>query len=236
MMREVSYGWFVRILHSNLASLYMFLMYRHVLKALYYTRYRIKGVWARGLAILLGSMATAFFGYILVWSQIRYWAGVVITSLLTVLPGGNTLLYWVWGGYRLGSAFLKMRFVVHFLLPWGVLLGVMFHLLALHRVGRTSAGHYRGCLAKGWFWPYYGLKDILNLVILCGFLAYVFFYPFSLRDPEMFVEVNKMTRPAHIVPEWYFCAHYGILRSISNKQAGVFLLVLSTFGFFFFYF
>jgi ubiquinol-cytochrome c reductase cytochrome b subunit len=39
----------------------------------------------------------AFLGYTLVWSQMSFWAGTVITSLLSVIPVfGRTLVFWIW--------------------------------------------------------------------------------------------------------------------------------------------
>jgi len=39
-----------------------------------------------GLTIFILLMAEAFMGYVLVWAQISFWASVVITSLLSVVP------------------------------------------------------------------------------------------------------------------------------------------------------
>ena len=33
-----------------------------------------------------------------------------------------------------------------------------------------------------------------------------------------------MVTPAHIVPEWYFLPLYAVLRSVTNKLLGVFLI------------
>jgi len=130
----------------------------------------------------------------------------------------------------LGFAFLRVSFVLHFLLPWVILFLVICHLWALHHRGSTSPLGYSGDLRKGWFWPHYAVKDILDLVPLHFFLVFAFLFPFFLRDPEMFVEADTVASPAHIVPEWYFCAQYGILRSFSRKGTGVLLLVLRVIG------
>jgi len=37
-------------------------------------------------------MAEAFMGYVLVWAQISYWACVVITSLIRVIPFFGSLI------------------------------------------------------------------------------------------------------------------------------------------------
>lgn len=227
IMREVPNGWLIRTLHSGGASLFMVLMYLHMLKGFYIGRLRLTSVWASGVLILMMSMGAAFFGYVLVWSQISYWAAVVITSLVTVLPWGEPLLYWIWGGFNIGTAFLHLSFVLHFILPWFILFIVVVHLQLLHKTGSTSVIYYSGVLGKHSFWPYYFVKDFLNFLPWLGFFAWVFFYPFIFYDPEIFMEANPLSRPMHIVPEWYFCSYYGILRSIPNKALGVFFLLLS---------
>jgi quinol-cytochrome oxidoreductase complex cytochrome b subunit len=115
--REVHYGWLVYLLHVNGATLFFGLMYLHIFKGLFFARYRLRRVWFRGFIILILSMATAFLGYVLPNAQIRYWACVVITSLLRVLPAGSDILLWVWGGYSVNSATLKLCFTLHYLLP-----------------------------------------------------------------------------------------------------------------------
>jgi quinol-cytochrome oxidoreductase complex cytochrome b subunit len=101
-------------------------------------------------------MAIAFTGYVLSWSQMSYWAAVVISSLVRTLPvWGQDLLVWVWGGFSVGTPTLKLFFVLHFLLPWGALLLVLVHLLALHGVGSSTSLGYSGSLGKVPFFPTY---------------------------------------------------------------------------------
>lgn len=225
IMREVNCGWFLRLLHFNGASLFFFVLYLHVFKAFFYSSYRIKGTWLTGLFMLLLTMAVAFLGYVLVWAQIRYWAAVVITSLISVLPSGSVILLWVWGGYSVGTATLGLFYTLHFLLPWFLLIVVVLHLFTLHFSGRTSLLYYLGFLNKGFFSPYYIVKDFYNFFFFFVFLVFLFLYPFFLGDPEMFVEANNLVSPVHILPEWYFNWAYGILRSIPNKALGVLALV-----------
>jgi quinol-cytochrome oxidoreductase complex cytochrome b subunit len=142
-----------------------------------------------------------------------------------VLPGGSDLLFWVWGGYSVGPATLKFFFTLHYLLPWVILVVVLLHLVLLHGVGRTSPLFYRGSLTKGWFHPYYLSKDGLSLVALFVFYFLIFVLPYSLGDPEIFIEANSLVSPLHIVPEWYFLFAYAMLRAQPVKVAGVLLLV-----------
>jgi ubiquinol-cytochrome c reductase cytochrome b subunit len=76
----------LRLFHFNGASLFFLFLYLHFFKGLFFGRYRLGFVWVSGLSIFLLLMAEAFMGYVLVWAQIRFWASVVITSLLSVIP------------------------------------------------------------------------------------------------------------------------------------------------------
>lgn len=42
--------------------------------------------WQTGLLLVFSYMGTAFLGYVLPWSLMAYWALVVITNLVSVVP------------------------------------------------------------------------------------------------------------------------------------------------------
>lgn len=67
IMRDVNYGWLVRYMHSNGASLFFILVYLHIARGMYYRLWqgRLLFVWLIGVTIFLLLMATAFMGYIL---------------------------------------------------------------------------------------------------------------------------------------------------------------------------
>jgi len=232
---EVNFGWVFRIFHFNGASLFFIFLYSHFFKALFFFSYRLKFVWRTGLVIFLLIIIEAFIGYVLVWAQIRFWASVVITSLLSVIPiWGPTLVVWIWGGFTVSGATLKFFFVLHFLLPWFIILIILSHLIFLHDSGRTSKLFNHGDCDKIRFFPYYWFKDGYNLLLWLVFLSFFLYAPFSLGDPEMFIEADPMMSPVHIVPEWYFLFAYAILRAISNKILGVVALLFRIVRFFIF--
>jgi ubiquinol-cytochrome c reductase cytochrome b subunit len=66
------------------------------------------------------------------------------------------------------------------------------------------------------------------------FVVFSLVYPFSLGDPEIFIEADPIIRPVHIVPEWYFLFAYAILRAIPNKILGVIALLIRIVTFYFF--
>lgn len=234
---EISFGWIFRIFHFNGASLFFLFLYFHIFKGLFFFSYRLKKVWMSGLTIYLLIMIEAFIGYVLVWAQISFWASVVITSLLRVIPiWGSVLVVWIWGGFTVGGATLKFFFVLHFLVPWGLLVLIMFHLVFLHDSGRTSVLYCHGDYDKVCFSPEYWGKDLYNVIFWILFFVFSLVYPFNLGDPEMFIEADPIISPVHIVPEWYFLFAYAILRAIPNKILGVIALLIRIVTFYFFSF
>lgn len=86
IMYDVNWGWLMRIIHFNGASFFFFVMYLHMFKGLFMMSYRLVRVWLTGVIMIFLFMGVGFIGYVLVYSQMSYWAAVVITSLLTVIP------------------------------------------------------------------------------------------------------------------------------------------------------
>lgn len=176
-------------------------------------------------------------GYVLVWAQMRFWASVVITSLLTVIPFiGFKIVFWIWGGFSVSNFTLKFFFVFHFLLPWILVFFILVHLLFLHNRGRTSKLYVCSRTSKINFYPFFWLKDLYNLFIFFIFFFFLLYNPFSLGDSEIFLEADYLNSPVHIVPEWYFLFAYAILRSIPNKMLGVIFLLMRILFFFIFLF
>lgn len=234
---EVNLGWIFRLLHFNGASLFFVLIYLHIFKALFINSFRLKFTWVRGLTIFLLLIGVAFIGYVLVWAQISFWARVVITRLLRVIPiWGRRIVYWIWGGFTVVGATLKFFFVLHFLLPWFILILVFIHLIMLHRRGRRSKLLIHRKIEKISFYNYYWFKDRLNFLGFLFFFVFVFFFPFLLGDFEIIIEANYIISPVHIVPEWYYLFAYAILRAIPNKILGVLALLFSILIFYFFVF
>jgi len=101
IMREIPYGWLIRYIHSNGASIFFIMVYLHIMRGLYYGSYtgRRNIVWIIGVVIFLIMIITAFLGYVLVWGSMSLWGAVVITNLLSTIPiVGDSLVQWIWGG------------------------------------------------------------------------------------------------------------------------------------------
>jgi len=234
IMRDVNYGWLIRYIHSNGASMFFIVVYIHMFRGLYYGSYKPPReiLWWLGVVILLLMMATAFMGYVLPWGQMSFWGATVITNLFSAIPlVGEKIVTLLWGGFSVDNPTLNRFFSLHFLLPFVIAGVVVLHIWALHIHGSNNP---LGIDAKGpqdkiAFHPYYTIKDAFGIaVFLIFFSFFVFFAPDFFGEPDNYIPANPLVTPAHIVPEWYFLPYYAVLRSftfdilfIEAKLAGV---------------
>nr|BAE92678.1 cytochrome b [Episoriculus caudatus soluensis] len=227
--RDVNYGWLIRYLHANGASMFFICLFLHVGRGLYYGSYMFMETWNIGVLLLFAVMATAFMGYVLPWGQMSFWGATVITNLLSAIPYiGSDLVEWIWGGFSVDKATLTRFFAFHFILPFIVAALAGVHLLFLHETGSNNPSGLSSDADKIPFHPYYTIKDILGALLLVLALAsLVLFPPDLLGDPDNCTPANPLNTPPHIKPEWYFLFAYAILRSIPNKLGGVLALVMS---------
>nr|BAN16554.1 cytochrome b [Lariscus insignis] len=227
--RDVNYGWLIRYMHANGASMFFICLFLHVGRGLYYGSYLYFETWNIGVILLFAVMATAFMGYVLPWGQMSFWGATVITNLLSAIPYiGTSLVEWIWGGFSVDKATLTRFFAFHFILPFITAALAMVHLLFLHETGSNNPSGLISDSDKIPFHPYYTIKDLLGLLLLTlTFMTLVLFSPDFLGDPDNYTPANPLNTPPHIKPEWYFLFAYAILRSIPNKLGGVLALVLS---------
>nr|AEI52270.1 cytochrome b [Presbytis melalophos bicolor] len=229
IIRDVNYGWVIRYLHANGASMFFICLFLHVGRGLYYGSFLLLETWNIGIALLLMVMATAFMGYVLPWGQMSFWGATVITNLLSAIPYiGTNLVQWVWGGYSIDNPTLTRFFTLHFTLPFIIAAFTTLHLLFLHETGSNNPCGIPSNSDKIPFHPYYTTKDALGMILLFLILmTLVLFSPDLLSDPDNYTPANPLNTPPHIKPEWYFLFAYAILRSVPNKLGGVLALLLS---------
>ncbi len=235
IMRDVNYGWLIRYIHSNGASMFFLAVYIHMFRGLYYGSYKEPRelIWILGMVIYLLMTAAAFFGYVLVWGQMSFWGATVITNLFGAIPlVGDTLLSLLWGGFSVDNPTLNRLFSLHYLVPFLIAGVVVLHIWALHVPGNNNP---LGIDVKGpqdtvTFHPYYTMKDTFAVVLFMLFFAlFVFYAPNYLGEPDNYIEANRLSTPAHIVPEWYLLPFYAILRSVPDKLLGVIAMGVAIF-------
>jgi ubiquinol-cytochrome c reductase cytochrome b subunit len=230
IMRDVNYGWLIRYMHANGASMFFIAVYIHMLRGLYYGSYKAprEVLWILGCVIYLLMMATAFMGYVLPWGQMSFHGAVVITNLFGALPIiGEPITTWLWGGFAVDNPTLNRFFSLHYLLPFMIAGVVGLHIWALHVPGNNNP---TGVNVKSKedtvpFHPYYTVKDGFAIVVfLILFATFVFYNPNALGHADNYIPGNPLVTPAHIVPEWYFLPFYAILRAVPDKLGGVLLM------------
>jgi quinol-cytochrome oxidoreductase complex cytochrome b subunit len=230
IMRDVNFGWLIRYIHMNGASMFFIVVFIHIFRGLYFGSYKAPReiLWWIGILILLAMMATAFMGYVLPWGQMSFWGATVITNLFSAFPVvGDPIVTWLWGGFSVDNPTLNRFFSLHYLLPFVIAGLVVLHIWALHEHGSNNP---TGISVKGPqdtipFHPYYTIKDVFGLgVFLIFFAAFVFYAPNYLGHPDNYIPANPLSTPAHIVPEWYFLPFYAILRAVPSKLGGVLLM------------
>jgi ubiquinol-cytochrome c reductase cytochrome b subunit len=228
IMRDVNYGWLIRYVHMNGASMFFLVIYIHIFRGMYYGSYKAPRelLWMTGVTLFLLLMATAFMGYVLPWGQMSYWGATVITNLFSAFPVvGGAIVQLLWGGFSVANPTLNRFFALHYLLPF-VITGVVFlHVVALHITGSNNP---LGIDVKDQaqdtvpFHPYYTIKDSVGMcVFLLFFACIVFFAPNFFGEPDNYIVANPLQTPNAIVPEWYFLPYYAILRSVPDKLLGV---------------
>ncbi|MEM8703738.1 MAG: cytochrome b/b6 [Pseudomonadota bacterium] len=230
IMRDVNFGWLLRYLHSNGASMFFIAVYIHIFRGLYYGSYKAPREisWILGVIIFLIMMGTAFMGYVLPWGQMSFWGATVITNLFSALPlVGESIVTWLWGGFAVDNPTLNRFFSLHYLLPFMIFGVVILHVWAFHTTGNNNPTGVQPKTKQDTlpFHPYYTIKDLFAIVVfMILFSWFAFYLPNYLGHADNYIEANPLVTPAHIVPEWYFLPFYAILRAVPDKLGGVVLM------------
>jgi len=181
IMRDVNYGWLIRYIHSNGASMFFIVVYLHTFRGIFYSSYTKPRelLWNVGVTILFLMIATAFMGYVLPWGQMSFWGATVITNLFSAIPTiGQEIVVWLWGGYAIANATLTRFYALHFLFPILIASLVGIHLYLLHLSGSSNPIGQTLIPSKIFFAPYYIIKDLYGIIIFLGFFS-IFVYFFS---------------------------------------------------------
>jgi ubiquinol-cytochrome c reductase cytochrome b subunit len=239
IMRDVEFGWLLRYLHTTGASAFFIVVYLHMFRGLMYGSYREPRelLWLIGMAIFVAMMAEGFFGYLLPWGNMSYWAAQVIVSLFGAIPViGDGLMEWIRGDFLISEVTLNRFFALHVVaLPLVLVMLVFVHIVALHHVGSNNPDgveikknkNAEGIPLDGIpFHPYYTIgHDLPGIVLfLIVFCAIVFYLPemggYFIERPN-FEEANPLKTPDHIAPVWYYTPFYAMLRAATYPLLGL---------------
>ena len=239
IMRDVEYGWMLRYMHSTGASAFFLVVYLHMFRGLMYGSYQKPRelVWILGMLIYIALMAEGFFGYLLPWGNMSFWAGQVIVSLAGAIPFvGEELATWVRGDFNISGITLNRFFALHVvLIPLVLIVLVFLHILALHEVGSNNPDGVdikKNLDANGKpldsipFHPNYTIGHDLPAIVgfLFLFCIVMFYYPdgggYLIEHPN-YEPANPLKTPDLIAPVWYYTPFYSMLRAATFPLFGV---------------
>ncbi len=233
IMREVPFGWLVRLLHAHGANLIVIVLFAHLLVVAWRGAYQGQRAanWLLGCVLLVLVMGAALTGYILPWSQLSYWATTIVTSSLEYLPvGGHELTRFVRGGERVGPATFRRAFAAHVaLLPLALVALVALHVAWVRRTGLAGPARRSGTAPSAEpdtpLFPDFVPRAASVLVVgLLSLVALVVLLPGAFFPPESFAPANPLETPPNVKPEWYFLWRYELGRQVPETIA----LVLQT--------
>ena len=238
IMRDVSFGWLIRYMHSTGASALFLVVYLHMFRGLLYGSYKAPRelVWIFGMGIYLVMIMEGFTGYVLPWGQMSYWAAQVIVSLFGSVPFvGEGLVDWVRGDFLISGITLNRFFALHVVvLP--ILFFVLFflHILAIHEVGggnpdgediEAEVDENEVPVQGIPFFPHKVVKASFAITLFLGvFFLIAFMAPTGggyFLEAANFEPANPLSTPEHIVPVWYYMPFYAMLRACTYPFLGL---------------
>ena len=244
IMYDTKWGWLIRYMHVDGVSLIFILLYLHMGRGLLYGSYRKPRelLWIIGYVIYIMMMGEAFFGYVLPFGNLSYWAGQVITSIIHAVPLiGPALTTLARGGPGVGTATLERFLALHAVL-WFMIIAalIVLHILALHQVGSNNPDGIEIKKLKGPdghpldgipFHPYYTVKDLFGVGVWLTIFAAIIFYAPTMHgvflERTTFFRANPMVGLPDVTPPWYLAPYYAMLRAIPNKYYGIALMVVA---------
>lgn len=226
LMRDVPYGWWIRLVHAHGANWMVAVLFLHLFRSAFEGAYKDPRelVWVSGCALFLLVLGAALTGYILPWSQMSYWATTVVTASFSYAPFlGAELVEWVRGGELVGEATYRRAFAAHVgLLPLALLAVVAVHLALVRRAGLAGSPRRLGheSAAPVSFYPRIALRYATAAVGFAIILMLsVTFVPNLFFPAEHLVPADPFETPPNVKPEWYFLWAYQLPRIVPEGLA-----------------
>jgi ubiquinol-cytochrome c reductase cytochrome b subunit len=227
LMRDVPYGWLVRLVHAHGANWMVAIAFVHLFRTAFRGAYKDPRelVWVSGCVLFLLVLVAALTGYILPWSQMSYWATTVVTASVQYLPFvGDALVELIRGGEFVGEATYRRAFAAHVaLVPLLLLAVVAIHLALVGRAGLAGNPRRAGDANEPRlvsFFPRVALRYAVGCVaFLILLVASVFFVPDLFFPAEHLVPADPFDTPPNVKPEWYFLWAYELPRLIPERLA-----------------
>ncbi len=136
---DVPYGMLFSNIHTAGAKLILLMVFIHMFRIMMTSAHRGPRApqWYTGMALLTFMLITGFSGYLLPWSQQSYWACVIGTEAIRVIPLIGSFIVWLLrGGQDVSTATLSRFYVFHvFILPITIVVLLWYHIKGVWGTG-----------------------------------------------------------------------------------------------------
>jgi quinol-cytochrome oxidoreductase complex cytochrome b subunit len=136
---NVPMGWLIQRVHTVGADMMIVLVLMHMARIAYYKIYRSPRElhWVSGAVLLMLTLATAFTGYLLPWTNLSYWAASVGTEIPSAIPVlGEHVSTWLRRGPTISGETLGFFFAMHvWVLPATAVIFMSLHFMMIRRTG-----------------------------------------------------------------------------------------------------
>ena len=161
-----NYGWILRFFHRNITYIIFILIFIHINWRLIYKNYLNIKIWISGLFILLILIIISFIGYSLINRQIAYWARIVITNFISIIPIlGNKIILLIWGNQFINNILLNRFLSIHFLIAILIFITSIIHLIIIHIKKSSNPFNINNNLYKINLNLLFIFKDIIFILI-----------------------------------------------------------------------
>ncbi len=233
IQEQVTFGWFIRGLHSIGSSTLVVLCGMHLFQVFIFGAYKKPRElnWITGTIMMFVIVGFGLTGYLLPWDQKGYWATRVATGIMGTSPIiGEYLQTVIQGGSDYGNFTLTRFSTIHtIILPGALTTFIIIHLYLFRRNGITPSCKIGNEELKGkteMFWPNQAFKDaVIALSIFVIMVSIVFWKHGTELQAPADPSSNYIARP-----EWYFRFLFELLKHFEGKLEIVGTIVIPTIG------
>lgn len=226
--REVPFGWLIRDLHRDGATMLFLVLFVELFRGIYYGTYRNgrELVWIIGIVRLAACLWVGFLGFAMTGSPGAQSAMLAMAGHIASIPliGGGLSRAFLGGFGLTGSTGMRMT-SVHVALGFLVLL---IALLGFAASRMAPAANPDGIVAE----PAdlaprsaYGRKYFAAFLVFALIFAAIIGFAPGLGYPGGPVLPGALAIPAQATPPWYLLAFHGLARAGQSAGGGTFLTI-----------
>ena len=239
IMSNVPFGQVLRDLHRIGSEGMVIFVTLHMLRTFLTGSYKKDRsfTWLTGVVLLGLTLFLAFFGYLLVWDQLAYWAVTIGTSMAEAAPvGGREANLLLRGAPDIGAGGLLRAYLLHIvLLPLAAILVISIH---YYKVGREHGISQPAKIDEGEVTPEIKkaakqridyIPDLLThevFLTALGLFALVAFVTLSGWHAPLENIANPQVTPLDTKSPWYFWWLQGMLKLGDKTLMGVIIPTL----------